>query len=167
MNIILSHLAFLFFSILILYLVRKENFSGAAHGLISFISVIFVFFITFSFHEISNNKIILFEFIENAPISFYIDSLGLVFLIISNLLWFCVAIYATRYLDINKYDKKGDFYIFFLISMFATNAIVYSSNLITNASQVHKTHKPVSVSTATVIFENRGRDKIILESSLI
>ena len=131
MNIILSHLAFLFFSILILYLVRKENFSGAAHGLISFISVIFVFFITFSFHEVSNNKIVLFEFIENAPISFYIDSLGLVFLIISNLLWFCVAIYATRYLDINKYDKKGDFYIFFLISMFATNAIVYSSNLIT------------------------------------
>ncbi|GIS46183.1 MAG: hypothetical protein Ct9H90mP18_05150 [Gammaproteobacteria bacterium] len=113
MNIILSHLAFLFFSILILYLVRKENVSGAAHGLISFISVIFVFFITFSFHEVSNNKTVLFEFIENAPISFYVDSLGLVFLIISNLLWFCVAIYATRYLDINKYDRKGDFYIFF------------------------------------------------------
>ena len=85
MNIILSHLAFLFFSILILYLVRKENVSGAAHGLISFISVIFVFFITFSFHEVSNNKTVLFEFIENAPISFYVDSLGLVFLIISNL----------------------------------------------------------------------------------
>ena len=121
MNIILSHLAFLFFSILILYLVRKENFSGAAHGLISFISVIFVFFITFSFHEVSNNKIVLFEFIENAPISFYIDSLGLVFLIISNLLWFCVAIYATRYLDLNKYDKKGDFYIFFLILIFCNS----------------------------------------------
>ena len=44
---------------------------------------------------------------------------------------------------------------------------INSSNLIMNASHVHKMHKPASDIIAIVCFEIRGKDKILFENSFI
>ena len=131
MILMIPHISFLLLSIFLLYLIRNKSFSGLIHILISFISFLF------SIHILINKKIFLYkeinviEVLENITISFNLDYLGLVFLVVSNGLWFMTSIYANRYLKLNDYSRHGSFFIFFLISMMSTNAIIYSANLFT------------------------------------
>ncbi len=131
MILMIPHISFLLLSIFLLYLIRNKSFSGLIHILISFISFLF------SIHILINKNIFLYkeinviEVLENITISFNLDYLGLVFLVVSNGLWFMTSIYANRYLKLNNYSRHGNFFIFFLISMMSTNAIIYSANLFT------------------------------------
>jgi multicomponent Na+:H+ antiporter subunit D len=131
MTLMMPHLSFLLLSVFLLYLIKNKSFSGLIHILISFISFLF------SIHILINKNIFLYkeinviEVLENITISFNLDYLGLVFLVVSNGLWFMTSIYANRYLKLNDYSRHGSFFIFFLISMMSTNAIIYSANLFT------------------------------------
>ena len=114
MILMIPHISFLLLSIFLLYLIRNKSFSGLIHILISFISFLF------SIHILINKKIFLYkeinviEVLENITISFNLDYLGLVFLVVSNGLWFMTSIYANRYLKLNNYSRHGNFFYFFL-----------------------------------------------------
>jgi len=122
----MPHLSFLLFGVFLLYLIRNKSFSGLIHILISFISFLFSIYILINKNSFLYKEINVIEVLENIVISFNLDYLGLVFLVVSNGLWFMTSIYTNRYLKLN-----GKFFIFFLISMMSTNAIIYSANLFT------------------------------------
>lgn len=131
MNILLSHILFLILGILIIHFLRKEKFIGSVSIFISFISLAYVLYIINIQDSLINQKYDLINIISGIPLSFSLDYLSLIFLIISNSLWLMVSIFSERYLELNKYENKSKFYIFFTLSMLATNGIIYSSNLLT------------------------------------
>ena len=131
MNILIAHLLFLFISIVTLYLFRKEKIIGLIHIILSALSFLGSLYIIKNQTMYLQNTIDLIYIIPGISISFGLDHLGLIFLIISNGLWFMTSLYSERYLNLNEYKNKSSFFIFFTFSMFATNAIIYSSNLLT------------------------------------
>ena len=131
MSILLSHILFLALGIVIIYLLRKEAFVGMVSMLISLISLVYTLYIISSQDILINQKIDIVDIIPGIPLSFNLDYLSLIFLVISNGLWLMVSIFSERYLELNKYQNKPQFYIFFTLSMLATNGIIYSSNLLT------------------------------------
>tara|TARA_B100000475_G_C15028789_1_gene327046 strand:+ start:2996 stop:4441 length:1446 start_codon:yes stop_codon:yes gene_type:complete len=131
MNILIAHLLFLFISIVTLYLLRKEKIIGLIHIILSALSFLGSLYIIKNQTMYLQNTIDLIYIIPGISISFGLDHLGLIFLIISNGLWFMTSLYSERYLNLNEYKNKSSFFIFFTFSMFATNAIIYSSNLLT------------------------------------
>ena len=131
MILMIPHLSFLLFSIFLLYLIRNKSSAGLIHILVSFISFLFAIYTLINKNIFLYKEINVIEVLENITISFNLDYLGLVFLIVSNGLWFMTSIYTNRYLKLNNYQSHGKFFIFFLISMMSTNAIIYSANLFT------------------------------------
>ena len=69
--------------------------------------------ITADGYNYNGKEINVIEVLENITISFNLDYLGLVFLIVSNGLWFMTSIYTNRYLKLNNYQSHGKFFIFF------------------------------------------------------
>ena len=112
-------------------LFRKEKIIGEIHFILSSLSFLGSLYIIKNQTMYLQNTIDLIYIIPGISISFGLDHLGLIFLIISNGLWFMTSLYSERYLNLNEYKNKSSFFIFFTFSMFATNAIIYSSNLVT------------------------------------
>ena len=131
MSILLSHILFLAFGIVIIYLLRKEAFTGMVSIFISLASLVYALYIISIQDILINQKTDIVNIIPGIPLSFSLDYLGVIFLVISNGLWLMVSIFSERYLELNKYQNKPKFYIFFTLSMLATNGIIYSSNLLT------------------------------------
>ena len=131
MNILASHILFLSLGIFIIQFFRKEKFISLFSIFISFVSLIYVLYIVNMQDSLINQKIDLINIIPGIPLSFSLDYLSLIFLVISNSLWLMVSIFSEKYLELNKYENKSKFYIFFTLSMLATNGIIYSSNLLT------------------------------------
>lgn len=131
MNSIILHLVFIILGVLILYTLRNIKSLYIVHVLISFLSLFFSINALVTKKFLIQTQIDVIQIIPDLFISFSLDGLGIIFLITSNALWLMTAIYSHKYLELNKYKNKAKFYIFFTLSMFATNAIIYSSNLLT------------------------------------
>jgi len=125
------HLLFLSVSLIFLYIIKNKNYIGIAHNTTSFFSLLLSLIIFTQRDHLLGREVEIIEVFDGATISFYLDDISLMFLMVSNFLWFLTSLYATRYLNLNNYDSKNTFYLFFLFSMFATNSIIYSSNLFT------------------------------------
>ena len=131
MSLLLVHLLFIIFGIVLLQIFKDYNFLSIIYLLTSMLSFIFAIYIFYNIEILIGTRINLLEIIPNLSINFSIDYLGSIFLLISNGLWFMTSIYSIQYLKLNKFSNEIKFYTFFMLSMFATNAIIYSSNLLT------------------------------------
>ncbi len=131
MQLFVLHLLFLSVSLIFLYIIKNKNYIDIAHNTTSFFSLLLSLIIFTQRDHLLGREVEIIEVFDGATISFYLDDISLMFLIVSNFLWFLTSLYATRYLNLNNYDSKNTFYLFFLFSMFATNSIIYSSNLFT------------------------------------
>lgn len=69
------------------------------------------------------------EIINYSIISFSSDSLSVIFVIISSVLWIFVSVYAFGYFESSK--KKNILFSFFMLAYGATIGISYSNNIIT------------------------------------
>ena len=115
MNILASHILFLSLGIFIINFLRKEKFIGLVSVLISLVSLTYVLYIVNMQDSLINQKIDLINIIPGIPLSFSLDHLSLIFLVISNSLWLMVSIFSEKYLELNKYENKSKFYIFFTL----------------------------------------------------
>ena len=131
MSLLSLHLFLPIIGIIALSIVRKDQLLYMIHFLISltsFLLVIKIFIEKTYYFEHSLNVL---EIIPKISLSFSLDGLGLIFLLVSNFLWLITTVYSDRYLKLNNIQNKSKFYIFFTLAMFSTNAIIYSSNLFT------------------------------------
>ena len=131
MSLLSLHLCLPLAGIILLIYIRSNKGLYITHLLISFFSFLIsikmflekVFYLQYSLN--------IFNILPNISISFSVDGLGIIFLLVSNFLWLMTTIYSERYLSLNGFNNKSKFYIFFTLAMFSTNAIIYSSNLFT------------------------------------
>ncbi|MAR77372.1 MAG: cation:proton antiporter [Gammaproteobacteria bacterium] len=131
MNLILLHLIFLLVGMFVLYASRNNNLNQVFYIMICFVSLIFAILISNTIDVAKPNSIDVYNIIQDIPISFGLDFLGIIFLFISNSLWLMVSLFSLSYLKLNSYQEKYKFYFFFTLAMFSTNAIIYSSNILT------------------------------------
>jgi len=131
MTLYLTHLIFLTLSLVILYVLRHESNISRYHNFISFFSFVISLSIFLKRDFLLGTKVQLIEVFDKVSITFYLDEIGIIFLLVSNFLWFLTSLYASRYLVLNDYKNQNIFYIFFLFAMLATNGIIYSENLFT------------------------------------
>ena len=131
MNLLALHLLLPIIGMIILNVVKKDRVLYVTHVLISLFSFLIAVKIFIEKNYYFQQNLNLFEIIPNISISFNLDGLGMIFLLVSNFLWLMTTIYSHRYLNLNAINDRSKFYIFFTLAMFSTNAIIYSSNLFT------------------------------------
>ena len=131
MSLLSLHLLLPIIGIIILSTVKKDQWAYIAHVFISLTSFLLAINVFLGRDHYLGQSLSFLEIIPKISIDFSLDGLGLVFLLVSNFLWLMTAIYSDRYLLLNNFKNKPKFYIFFTLSMFSTNAIIYSSNLFT------------------------------------
>ena len=131
MSLILIHLIFLTLSLVMLYILRHKSNINKYHNFISFFSFVISSIIFLKRDLLLGTKVELIEVFDKVSITFYLDEIGIIFLLVSNFLCFLRSLYASRYLVLNDYKNQNIFYIFFLFAMLATNGIIYSENLFT------------------------------------
>ena len=128
MTLYLTHLIFLTLSLVILYVLRHESNISRYHNFISFFSFVISLSIFLKRDFLLGTKVQLIEVFDNVSITFYLDEIGIIFLLVSNFLWFLTSLYASRYLVLNDYKNQNIFYIFFLFAMLATNGNIKAAN---------------------------------------
>ena len=131
MSLLSLHLCLPLAGIILLAYIKNNKGLYITHLLISFFSFLLAIKIFLEKDFYLQYSLNIFNIIPNISISFSVDGLGMVFLLVSNFLWLMTTIYSERYLSLNGFNNKSKFYIFFTLAMFSTNAIIYSSNLFT------------------------------------
>ena len=131
MSLLSLHLFLPIIGIIVLSIVKKDQLLYITHLLISLASFLLTIIIFTEKSYYLEHSLNVLEIIPKISLSFSLDGLGLIFLLVSNFLWLVTTVYSDRYLKLNSIGNKSKFYIFFTLAMFSTNAIIYSSNLFT------------------------------------
>lgn len=73
----------------------------------------------------------LFSFVQDAPIAFRVDALGLVFALTASALWLVTGVYSIGYLRALGLENQTRFHICFALTMTATMGVAFAGNLVT------------------------------------
>lgn len=73
----------------------------------------------------------LFEVLPGVPIAFKVDSLGLMFALVSSPLWIVVSLYTIGYMRGLKEHAQTRFATFFALALSSTIGVAFSANLLT------------------------------------
>ncbi len=103
-----------------------RNFYGTAASIIAFISIMLMV------PGSLEGTIYAFKVVDMIPglsINFRVDSLGLIFGMVSSTMWVLVNVYTIGYME--HEDNKKRFFAFFSLSLFSAFGIAFSENLFT------------------------------------
>ena len=81
--------------------------------------------------EVFHQLVPLITVIDDIPIAFHIEPLGILYACVASGLWLITTIYAIGYMNANKEKHLARFYMCFCIAMMAVMGIAYAANLLT------------------------------------
>ena len=81
--------------------------------------------------QVYYQTITLIPFIENVPLAFHLEPIGILYACVASGLWLVTTVYAIGYMNANKEQHLARFYLCFCIAMMAVMGIAYAANLLT------------------------------------
>lgn len=96
----------------------------------------------------------LFEFLPGADIAFRVDSLGMLFALVSSSLWILTSMYSIGYMRAENEHAQTRYFSFFALALFSTVGVAFSANLLT----MYLFYEILSLSTYPLVTHHQDKD---------
>jgi multicomponent Na+:H+ antiporter subunit D len=94
------------------------------------------------------------EFVPGAAIKFRVDSLGMLFALVSSSLWIITSAYSIGYMRGLKEHSQTRFFVFFAFALSATIGVAFSANLLT----MYLFYEMLSLATYPLVTHHQDRE---------
>ena len=94
------------------------------------------------------------EFVPGAAIKFRVDSLGMLFALVSSSLWIVTSAYSIGYMRGLKEHSQTRFFVFFAFALSATIGVAFSANLLT----MYLFYEMLSLATYPLVTHHQDRE---------
>ena len=94
------------------------------------------------------------EFVPGAAIKFRVDSLGMLFALVSSSLWIVTTAYSIGYMRGLKEHSQTRFFVFFAFALSATIGVAFSANLLT----MYLFYEMLSLATYPLVTHHQDRE---------
>ena len=94
------------------------------------------------------------EFVPGAAIKFRVDSLGMLFALVSSSLWIVTSIYSIGYMRGLKEHSQTRYFCFFAFALSATIGVAFSANLLT----MYLFYEMLSLATYPLVTHHQDRE---------
>lgn len=151
-------LSAIFFPILagIFLLVRKE--AKSRKNLIILVGILFAVSAMLTAGALffaGNREWIWFYLTEGLPIMFRIDGIGILFSVLSVVIFLCAGVFSFEYMKHEEKEKR--YYGFYLIVLGVLNALCFAGNLIT----FYLFFEMLTLSSMPLVLHNRSREAVM------
>ena len=116
---------------LVLCVHKYENLRDITTTIVAVCLLVLVSFICYQFDIDMEYRFELIEPLPGLSISFHLEPLGLLFMLIASALWLLTNIYAIGYMRGNKEKNQSRFFFYFSLAIASVMAIAMSANLLT------------------------------------
>jgi len=94
------------------------------------------------------------EFIPGAAIKFRVDSLGMLFALVSSSLWIVTSVYSIGYMRSLKEHSQTRYFCFFAFALSATIGVAFSANLLT----MYLFYEMLSLATYPLVTHHQDKE---------
>jgi multicomponent Na+:H+ antiporter subunit D len=94
------------------------------------------------------------EFVPGAAIKFRVDSLGMLFALVSSSLWIVTSAYSIGYMRGLKEHSQTRFFVFFAFALSATIGVAFSANLLT----MYLFYEMLSLATYPLVTHHQDKE---------
>ena len=144
----------LFGSLLIIALGKKPNVRESCTFLISFIKLAII---ASMLPVVLNGQTIYYNLVDVLPgvgIAFRVDSLGLLFALVSSSLWIVTTVYSIGYMRPLKEHSQTRYFAFFALALSSAVGVAFSANLLT----LYLFYEMLSLSTYSLVTHHQDKE---------
>lgn len=121
----------IFFTLIcgIILFIFNENKNSKARNIFVCIALAINVLLTVGSYFARGQRFVLLSFFESISLEFFCDEMTVIYTCILAVMWLLVGIYSFGYLE--EDERKGKFYPFYFLTLFAMTGVGYAANLIT------------------------------------